>query len=63
MCFTYPEHAMAETMAPRAASLYNTPFAVFNSRGHDGRTISCTCPINSLECRPEEILVIYEPIG
>jgi hypothetical protein len=62
MCFTYPDRQMAETMAPRSASFYETPFVVFEGRGFDGDPVICTCPLDQLECRAEDILVIYEPV-
>jgi hypothetical protein len=62
MCFTYSNRDAAEAMAPQSASIYDTPFAVFDSRASDGTPVACTCPLDRLECRAEDILVIYKPV-
>ena len=61
MCFTYSNRDLAETMAPRSAAFYGTPFAVFESRSSTGDSVTCTCPLDCLACSPTDILVIYEP--
>ena len=61
MAFTYQTRQLAEDMAQHSADFYRTAFAVFSGRVFRSAPVTCTCPVDWLECTADDLLVIYEP--